>query len=44
MVFQGKTFEAMGDSLKAHLLIGGESFEEVVKQNKTLPGMRLPNR
>lgn len=44
VVFQGKTFEAMGDSLKAHLLIGGESFEEVVKQNKTLPGMRLPNR
>jgi hypothetical protein len=44
VVFQGKTFEAVGDSLKAHLLIGGESFEEVVKQNKTLPGMRLPNR
>jgi hypothetical protein len=44
VVFQGKTFEAVGDSLKAHLLIAGESFEEVVKQNKTLPGMRLPNR
>lgn len=44
VIFQGKTFEAVGDSLKAHLLIGGESFEEVVKQNKTLPGMRLPNR
>jgi hypothetical protein len=44
VVFQGKTFEAVGESLKAHLLIGGESFEEVVKQNKTLPGMRLPNR
>ncbi len=44
VVFQGKTFEAVGDSLQAHLLIGGESFEEVVKQNKTLPGMRLPNR
>ena len=44
VVFQGKTFEAVGDSLKAHLLIAGESFEETVKKNKTLPGMRLPNR
>jgi hypothetical protein len=44
VVFQGKVFEAVGDSLKAHLMIGGESFEEVVKQNKTLPGMRLPNK
>jgi hypothetical protein len=44
VLFQGKVFEAVGDSLKAHLMIGGESFEEVVKQNKTLPGMRLPNK
>ena len=44
VVFQGKTFEAVGDSLSAHLMIAGESFEQVVKQNKTLPGMRLPNR
>jgi len=44
VVFQGKTFEAVGDSVSAHLMIGGESFEQVVKQNKTLPGMRLPNR
>jgi hypothetical protein len=44
VVFQGKTFEAVGDSLKAHLLIGGESFEETVQKNKTLPGMRLPSK
>jgi hypothetical protein len=44
VVFQGKTFEAVGDSLQAHLMIGGESFEETVKQHKTLPGMRLPTR
>jgi hypothetical protein len=44
VVFQGKTFEAVGDSLKAHLMIGGESFEETVKQHKTLPGMRLPTK
>lgn len=44
VVFQGKTFEAVGDSLQAHLMIGGESFEETVKQHKTLPGMRLPTK
>ena len=44
VVFQGKTFEAVGDSLQAHLMIGGESFEETVKQHKTLPGMRLPSK
>jgi hypothetical protein len=44
VIFQGKTFEAVGDSLQAHLMIGGESFEETVKQHKTLPGMRLPTK
>ena len=44
VIFQGKTFEAVGDSLQAHLMIGGESFEETVKQHKTLPGMRLPSK
>lgn len=44
VIFQGKTFEAVGDSLRAHLLIGGESFEETVQQHKTLPGMRLPTK
>jgi hypothetical protein len=44
VIFQGKTFEAVGDSLTAHLMIGGESFEETVKQHKTLPGMRLPSK
>ncbi len=44
VIFQGKTFEAVGDSLRAHLMIGGESFEETVKQHKTLPGMRLPSK
>ncbi|MEP7126702.1 MAG: DNA-directed RNA polymerase, partial [Byssovorax sp.] len=44
VVFQGKTFDAVGDSATAHLMIGGESFEETVKQHKTLPGMRLPTK
>ncbi len=44
IVFQGKTFEAVGDSLQAHLMIAGESFEETVRQHKTLPGMRLPSK
>ena len=44
VIFQGKMFEAVGDSLQAHLMIGGESFEETVKQHKTLPGMRLPSK
>lgn len=44
VIFQGKTFEAVGESLQAHLMIGGESFEETVKQHKTLPGMRLPSK
>jgi hypothetical protein len=44
VMFQGKMFEAVGDSLQAHLMIAGESFEETVKQHKTLPGMRLPSK
>ena len=44
VLFQGKMFDAVGDSLQAHLMIAGESFEETVKQHKTLPGMRLPSK
>lgn len=42
VTFQGKVFEAIGDSLKAHLMISSESLEEKVQTNKTLPGLRLP--
>ena len=42
--FQGRLFEAVEDSLRAHLLIDAESLEEVVEERKVLPGVRLPSR
>lgn len=42
--FQGRVFEAVEDSLKAHLMIDAESLEEVVEERKVLPGVRLPSR
>ncbi len=42
--YQGKDFEVVDDSSKAHLLIDGESLKAVVKKNKVLPGLRLPSR
>jgi hypothetical protein len=42
--FQGRSFTAVSDSLKAHLLIDAQALEEVVKSRKVLPGMRLQPR
>ena len=42
--YQGRAFEAIEESLKAHLLIDAESLEEVVEERKVLPGVRLPGQ
>ena len=44
VAFQGKIFEAIEDTLKAHLLIDAESLEEVVQSRKVLSGVRLSDR
>jgi hypothetical protein len=44
ITYQGKDFEVVDESSKAHLLIDGESLKAVVKKNKVLPGLRLPSK
>jgi hypothetical protein len=42
--FMGKSFEAVDDTSNATLLIDAESLEQVRKQRKVLPGLRLPSK
>lgn len=42
--FLGKHFDPMEETTSATLLIDAESLEQVVKQRKVLPGLRLPSR
>ena len=42
--FMNKAFEPVEDSTKATLLIDAESLEQVAKQHKVLPGLRLPSK
>jgi hypothetical protein len=42
--FAAKAFEPVDESARATLLIDAESLEQVVKQHKVLPGLRLPSR
>jgi len=42
--FMGKSFEALDDTANATLLIDAQSLEQVRKQRKVLPGLRLPSR
>jgi hypothetical protein len=42
--FQGRFFDAVEETLKAHLLIDAEALEEVVESRKVLPGVRLPSQ
>jgi hypothetical protein len=42
--FAGKAFEPVDESTKATLLIDAESLEQVAKQHKVLPGLRLPSK
>ena len=42
--FQGRAFNAVSETMKAHLLIDAQALEEVVKSRKVLPGMRLTPR
>jgi len=42
--FLGKAFEAEGDTSNAALLIDAESLDQVVKQRKVLPGLRLSTK
>ncbi|AKT37863.1 hypothetical protein [Chondromyces crocatus] len=39
--YQGRAFEAIGESLRAHLLVDAESLEEEVESRTVLPGVRL---
>ena len=41
ITFQTKAFDAVEDSFKAHLLIDSDTLEDVVKNRKVLPGLRL---
>jgi hypothetical protein len=41
VTFQGRAFEAQGDSFRAHLLIDAESLEEVVESRTVLKGRTL---
>jgi hypothetical protein len=41
VTFQTKPFEAVEDSFKAHLMIDSDTLEDVVKNRKVLPGLRL---
>jgi hypothetical protein len=42
--FLGKSFDAVEDTARAQLLIDAESLDQVVKQRKVLPGLRLPSK
>jgi hypothetical protein len=42
--FLGKGFDAVEDTARATLLIDAESLDQVVKQRKVLPGLRLPTK
>lgn len=42
--FMGKSFEALDETANATLLIDAESLEQVRKQRKVLPGLRLPSK
>jgi len=41
VAFQGQTFDAVGDSYKAHLLIDANTLDEVVENHTVLPGRKL---
>lgn len=41
VTFQTKPFDAVEDSFKAHLMIDSDTLEDVVKNRKVLPGLRL---
>jgi hypothetical protein len=41
ITFETKSFEAVEDSFKAHLMIDSDTLEDVVKNRKVLPGLRL---
>jgi hypothetical protein len=42
--FLGKAFDPVDDSVKATLLIDAESLEQIRKQQKVLPGLRLQSK
>ncbi len=42
--FLGRSFDAAGETADAGLLIDAESLEQVVKQRKVLPGLRLSTK
>lgn len=42
--FQTRDFEAVEESFQAHLMIDADTLDEVVKNRKVLPGLRLPNK
>jgi hypothetical protein len=42
--FLGRTFDAFDDTVRATLLIDGEALDDVAKQRKVLPGLRLAPR
>ncbi len=44
MRFLGKSFDAVEDTARAALLIDAESLDQVVKQRKVLPGLRLQSK
>jgi hypothetical protein len=44
MKYGNKVFAAVGDSLKAHLLIDADTLNQVVEERKVLPGMRLSTK
>jgi hypothetical protein len=42
--FLGRPFDAVEDTARATLMIDAESLDQVVKQRKVLPGLRLPSK
>lgn len=42
--FMGKKFDPVEETTNATLLIDAQSLEQVVRQHKVLPGLRLPSR
>jgi hypothetical protein len=42
--FMGKRFDPVDETTQTTLLIDAQSLEQVVRQRKVLPGLRLPNR
>jgi len=42
--FLGRAFDAAEDTARASLMIDAESLDQVVKQRKVLPGLRLSNK